>query len=189
MSTLFLLKTYRFRAHELNFTVLHLIWSPVNCRRAHQRVGAPRILTRCNTKTCRLDYCPLIFCHQGWLVFAILFIGYFDATVLPALLCSLVSSIFYIKYLAAKLIGHQFHQPERQPQSASLRDEYPVRKALSRPTNKEKINNCCGLPPFCESSLRGPISNIYSQLFRNFYYFLNRVGLCQAILSCSWEQK
>ena len=49
----FLFNICRFQAHVLNSTVFHLIWSPLKCQRAHQRVSAPRSPPRCITKTCR----------------------------------------------------------------------------------------------------------------------------------------
>ena len=55
----------------------------------------------------------LIFYFLGYLVFAILFLGYLDTIALSALLSSLVytffyhsSTLVYINYLAVELIGH-----------------------------------------------------------------------------------
>ena len=128
VSTYFILfNTCRFQSLVLNSTVFHLLWIPFNCRLAHQLVGAPRTLPRCLAKTWRLNYGLVMSCHLGYLIFAILFLKYFDTTALSALLSSLVSTFYhsctlvYINYLAAELISRRFYQPERHPYGASLR--------------------------------------------------------------------
>ena len=58
-------------------------------------------------------FSALIFYFLGYLVFAILFLGYLDTTALSALRSGLVSTFYhsstlvYLNYLAAELIGHR----------------------------------------------------------------------------------
>ena len=59
----FLFNTCRFQAQVLNSTVFYLLQIPLNYQRAHQRVDAPRTLSRCLVKTCRKEYCHVMYCN------------------------------------------------------------------------------------------------------------------------------
>ena len=67
-----------------------------------------------------------------------MFLGYLDTTALRAFLIVYFvrsynsSTLVYINYLTAELLSHRFYQPERHPDSASLKQNRQAPQIICR---------------------------------------------------------